>query len=260
MVAPLPRHMPRRATGSGREAHVDLDEEVREFLIECNENLANLDREVVLLEQNPTDAKLIASVFRTFHTIKGTCGFFGFTILGGVTHIAENILDQVRSNQRELTPALTSLILQTVDAIKALLAEVESQGNEGTNEYQELRNRLTDAFQYADAAAAEVKPEPELKLEAQSVPQAGATPPQPPELKTESKPQPKSKPKAKAKKTAAPESSRCGNPGRISPGIRRPDSTGCARCAGSIGGAGTRGPAAEESSGECSRRHRRRCT
>jgi two-component system chemotaxis sensor kinase CheA len=206
MVAPLPRHMPRRATGSGREAHVDLDEEVREFLIECNENLANLDREVVLLEQNPTDAKLIASVFRTFHTIKGTCGFFGFTILGGVTHIAENILDQVRSNQRELTPALTSLILQTVDAIKALLAEVESQGNEGTNEYQELRNRLTDAFQYADAAAAEVKPEPELKLEAQSVPQAGATPPQPPELKTESKPQPKSKPKAKAKKTAAPES------------------------------------------------------
>jgi two-component system chemotaxis sensor kinase CheA len=138
--------------GSWQEAEVDLDEEVREFLIECNENLANLDREVVLLEQHPEDAKLIASVFRTFHTIKGTCGFFGFTILGGVTHIAENILDQVRSNQRELTPALTSLILQTVDAIKSLLAEVESNGTEGTNEYQDLRNRLTEAFQYADSA------------------------------------------------------------------------------------------------------------
>ncbi len=129
---------------------VDLDEEIREFLIECNENLANLDREVVLLEQRPKDAKLIASVFRTFHTIKGTCGFFGFTILGAVTHIAENILDQVRSNQRELTPELTSLILQTVDAIKALLAEIETEGGEGKNEYQDLRARLTEAFQYAD--------------------------------------------------------------------------------------------------------------
>ena len=95
MVAPLRQRatLLRADTGSCQEVEVDLDEEVREFLIECNENLANLDREVVLLEQHPKDAKLIASVFRTFHTIKGTCGFFGFTILGGVTHIAENILD-----------------------------------------------------------------------------------------------------------------------------------------------------------------------
>ncbi len=133
---------------------MDLDEEIREFLIECNENLANLDREVVQLEQRPKDAKLIASVFRTFHTIKGTCGFFGFSILGSVTHIAENILDQVRSNQRELTPELTSLILQTVDAIKALLSEIEVEGREGQNEYHDLRKQLTDAFQYADAEPA----------------------------------------------------------------------------------------------------------
>ncbi len=189
---------------------MDLDEEVREFLIECNENLANLDREVVLLEQNPRDAKLIASVFRTFHTIKGTCGFFGFTILGGVTHIAENILDQVRSNQRELTPALTSLILQTVDAIKALLAEVENNGNEGTNEYQELRNRLTDAFLHADETAVEQKPEPAPKVEAEPISQPGSTPhaelqaESRVESKREPKPKPKPKPRATKMKTVAP--------------------------------------------------------
>ncbi len=156
-----------------RGYRVDLDEEVREFLIECNENLANLDREVVLLEQRPKDAKLIASVFRTFHTIKGTCGFFGFSILGAVTHIAENILDQVRSSQRELTPELTSLILQTVDAIKALLSEIESEGREGKNEYHDLRKRLTDAFQYAttapDAQSACAEPEPSVKSPAEPV-------------------------------------------------------------------------------------------
>ena len=54
------------------------DEAVREFLIESNENLAKLDRELVELEQKPGDTNLIASIFRTIHTIKGTSGFFGF--------------------------------------------------------------------------------------------------------------------------------------------------------------------------------------
>ena len=132
---------------------MDLDEEVREFLIECNENLSNLDREVVLLEQRPEDPKLIASVFRTFHTIKGTCGFFGFVTLGAVTHIAENILDQVRGGQRPLTPELTSLVLETVDAIKELLQEIEREGQEGGNEFTGLRNRLTEAFKCGAAEA-----------------------------------------------------------------------------------------------------------
>jgi two-component system chemotaxis sensor kinase CheA len=55
---------------------MEFAEEVREFLIESNENLGVLDQEIVELEKNPADEKLIASVFRTIHTIKGTCGIF----------------------------------------------------------------------------------------------------------------------------------------------------------------------------------------
>jgi two-component system chemotaxis sensor kinase CheA len=51
------------------------DDLVREFLVESTENLDTLDRERGLLEKDPRDAKLLASVFRTIHTIKGTCGF-----------------------------------------------------------------------------------------------------------------------------------------------------------------------------------------
>jgi two-component system chemotaxis sensor kinase CheA len=119
------------------------DEAVREFLIESNENLAKLDRELVELEQKPGDTNLIASIFRTIHTIKGTSGFFGFSILGSITHIAENILSQVRDKQRELTPEIVSLILETVDAVKAVLTAIESNGAEGQDVYQELRERLT---------------------------------------------------------------------------------------------------------------------
>ena len=50
---------------------------IQEFLIESSENLTRLDNELVELERRPRDADLLASIFRTVHTIKGTCGFLG---------------------------------------------------------------------------------------------------------------------------------------------------------------------------------------
>jgi two-component system chemotaxis sensor kinase CheA len=126
---------------------VQLDDEVREFLIECNENLINLDQEIVLLEQNPTETKLIDSVFRTFHTIKGTCGFFGFATLGSLTHVAENLIDQMRSRQRILTPELAALLLESVDAIKKIVALIETTGEEGDETHKALHARLTASLE-----------------------------------------------------------------------------------------------------------------
>ena len=125
------------------------DEDVREFLIESNENLANLDRQLVELEERPDDATLIADVFRTVHTIKGTSGFFGFDQLGAITHVAENILSQLRERQRELTSEIASLILESVDAVKVILANIEATGNEGENTYLDLQLRLEAAYREA---------------------------------------------------------------------------------------------------------------
>jgi two-component system chemotaxis sensor kinase CheA len=146
---------------------MEFSEEVREFLIESNENLGVLDIEVVELEKNPEDEQRIASVFRTIHTIKGTCGFFGFEILGSITHVAENILGQVREKQRPLTPELVSLVLQTVDVVKHVLGNIEETGEEGEDVYQDLRKRLDDAYNFRigsgpalPEAAFEPDPEP----------------------------------------------------------------------------------------------------
>ena len=114
---------------------------IKEFLIESYENLARLDQEMVELEKRPKDSELLASIFRTIHTIKGTCGFLGFSTLENITHVAENILNQLRSGDRQLTPELVSLILETVDAIKKVLKIVEASGTEGEETYQDLRRR-----------------------------------------------------------------------------------------------------------------------
>jgi len=118
---------------------------IREFLIESNENLNRLDQEIVQLEQRPADKDLLASIFRTIHTIKGTCGFLGFGLLEGLTHHGENILSQVRAGERPLSPPLVALILESVDAIRKILGAIETTGAEGPNLYGELVLRLESA-------------------------------------------------------------------------------------------------------------------
>ena len=120
-------------------------EVINEFLIESNENLARLDQEMVELEQRPKDPQLLASIFRTIHTIKGTCGFLGFGKLEAVAHLAEDILSQLRDGKRELTPDLVTLILEAVDAIKRVLVSIEASGSEGLDTHADLRERLEAA-------------------------------------------------------------------------------------------------------------------
>ena len=65
----------------------ELDDVVKEFLVESYENLDALDRALVELEQVPDDKENLASIFRTIHTIKGTCGFLGFSKLESTSRI-----------------------------------------------------------------------------------------------------------------------------------------------------------------------------
>jgi two-component system chemotaxis sensor kinase CheA len=117
-------------------------ETIREFLVESHENLSLLDQDLVELEKHPQDAKLLGSIFRTIHTIKGACGFLAFSTLEKISHQAENLLSQLRDGKRELTPSLVSLILETVDATRKVLASIEASGKEGSLTFEDLTDRL----------------------------------------------------------------------------------------------------------------------
>ena len=120
---------------------------IREFLIESHENLSRLDQELVELEKRPQDTALLASIFRTIHTIKGTCGFFAFSTLERITHQAETLLSQLRDGKRKLTPSLISLVLETVNATRKVLAAIEASGEEGPERFEDIAERLRLAAQ-----------------------------------------------------------------------------------------------------------------
>jgi two-component system chemotaxis sensor kinase CheA len=116
---------------------------VKDFLIESYENLDRLDRDLVGLEKNPEDVEALAGVFRTIHTIKGTCGFLGFNKLEAVAHVGENLLTRLRDRQLRLTPEITTALLSMVDAVRQMLREIESTGQEGERDDSQLIATLT---------------------------------------------------------------------------------------------------------------------
>jgi two-component system, chemotaxis family, sensor kinase CheA len=153
------------ATDGEKMEETDLDI-IREFVLESGEKLGRLDREMVELEQRPEDANLLASVFRTIHTIKGTCGFLGYRTIERVTHHAENILDQIRNGRRMLTPRLVSLILETADAVKTELTSIAATSAESGAAYADLLERQ-------QAAALQVSSGPDADFERRP-PEAGS--------------------------------------------------------------------------------------
>ncbi|HYA18257.1 MAG TPA: chemotaxis protein CheA, partial [Bryobacteraceae bacterium] len=131
---------------------------ISEFLVESHENLSRLDQELVELEKRPNDRELLGSIFRVIHTIKGTCGFLGFSTLEKITHQAENLLSQLRDGKRELEPSLVSLILDTVDATRKVLASIEATGAEGSAGFEDLTERLRVAVRLPGAAGKQPGP------------------------------------------------------------------------------------------------------
>ena len=116
---------------------------VRDFLAESYENLDRLDRDLVSLEKNPQDKSALAGVFRTIHTIKGTCGFLGFNKLEKVSHVGENLLTRLRDGLLLLNPEITTALLGMVDAVRQMLKEIGSTGQDGDEEYLGLQETLT---------------------------------------------------------------------------------------------------------------------
>ncbi len=121
-----------------------MDDLLRDFLTETNENLGVLDTEIVRLEQNPNDPGLVGSIFRIMHTIKGTCGFLGLPRLERVAHAGENLLDKIREGILTPNAQAVTLIFEALDRIKSILSVLEQTEAEPEGDDSDLIQRLND--------------------------------------------------------------------------------------------------------------------
>jgi len=124
-----------------------MDDLVRDFLVESGENLDRLDQELVQLESDPSSRDLLSSIFRTIHTIKGSCGLLGFAKLEKVAHAGESLLSRLRDGKLLLNAEITSGLLAMVDAVRKMLAEIKTTEQDGKEDYASLIENLARLLQ-----------------------------------------------------------------------------------------------------------------
>jgi two-component system chemotaxis sensor kinase CheA len=138
----------------------ELGDIVQEFLVESHENLDQLDRDLVALEQQPGSRELLSSIFRTIHTIKGTSGFLAFNRLERVTHVGENLLARLRDGTQVMTPETTNTLLRMVDVVRTLLTAIEQTNAEGDVDVDGVIEAVTRCIESGTAGAKPADPTP----------------------------------------------------------------------------------------------------
>lgn len=153
----------------------DLDEDIlQDFLVEAGEILEALAEQLVELENNPDDSALLNAIFRGFHTVKGGAGFLSLTELVDACHGAENVFDILRTGKRRVTSELMDVILQALDAINEMFANVQAHQplEPATPQLLEALHRLSEPEGAEDhhapaepESAVELTPEPEMSID-----------------------------------------------------------------------------------------------
>ena len=119
-----------------------MDELTREFLIESQEGLDRMERCLTELETRPGDTALLAEIFRSVHTIKGTTGFLGFKRLEKLAHAGENLLGLLRDAKLAADRPVITGLLQLLDGLRFILKTIEADGSEGDGADCDLIDQL----------------------------------------------------------------------------------------------------------------------
>ncbi len=121
---------------------------IGEFLAESRELLERAEASLLSLESDPEDAEAVNTIFRAFHTMKGTSAFLGLTALSELAHCAESLLSRVRDNEIRCTGGYADLALRSVDMLKSLAQSVQDAlGGRPLvrpNGYESLKTLLRD--------------------------------------------------------------------------------------------------------------------
>ena len=121
---------------------LDRAELLQIFTAESEENLRDMEVSFVQLESAPQDEETLQAIFRAAHTIKGNAAGLGFPALAKFAHGVEDVLDGLRTGAMALTTPLATILLQTVDALRQLVAAAVKGADELLPEHLELLEDL----------------------------------------------------------------------------------------------------------------------
>jgi chemosensory pili system protein ChpA (sensor histidine kinase/response regulator) len=120
----------------------DSDEILGYFLPEATEHLEAMTGAILALGREGASEAGVAALFRAVHTLKGAAYVVGCNPVGALAHGLEDLLVAVREGRAPLTPAALDVALDTVDALKLMLAPRDDATVDLTTTVAGLRDRV----------------------------------------------------------------------------------------------------------------------
>ena len=108
------------------------DQYLDAFIRESEEEITKLNNSLLDLESDPNDQAAMDQIFRTAHTLKGNFGAMGFEDASHLAHAMEDLLDEMRQGDMQVTADVMDLIFAGVDRIEIIVGEIEADGEPQT--------------------------------------------------------------------------------------------------------------------------------
>ena len=141
------------------------------FIDETKEHLQSLNEHVLILEKEPENEDTINEIFRAAHTLKGMSGTMGFVRMQRLTHDLENVFSEIRNGNMKANEKLIDVLFRGLDALESYLAVISSEGNEGTEDNEDIINDLNALLEEQSGGGAAAPVQKEAKKEEKAEPE-----------------------------------------------------------------------------------------
>ncbi|WP_337013605.1 chemotaxis protein CheA [Pantoea sp. AS142] len=158
---------------------MDISDFYQTFFDEADELLADMEKHLLDIDLLSPDKDLLNAIFRAAHSIKGGAGTFGFTVLQETTHILENLLDEARCGELQLTSDIINLFLESKDIMQDQLDAYKSSQQPDNESFRYICEALRQIALESKAGEPAAVKQPAVTV--QAAPNSAQTPsaPQP---------------------------------------------------------------------------------
>jgi len=110
---------------------IEDDEILQGFIEESLEHLADIENDLLAIEDSGEniDEELVNKVFRAAHSIKGSAGFMGLTVIQELSHNMENVLGMIRSRKLVPTPGNVNVLLLGADKLQVMIKDISNSNS-----------------------------------------------------------------------------------------------------------------------------------
>ncbi|NLM00144.1 MAG: chemotaxis protein CheA [Treponema sp.] len=120
---------------------INNEELLKDFFSEAEQQVEQLESNILVIENDPTNHEAIDEIFRAAHTLKGGSATVEMLELSGFTHVLEDLLDELRSGNVSVTEPVVDVLLSAIDIIKLMLEE-RMAGSVYTDDVEPLKDKL----------------------------------------------------------------------------------------------------------------------